>query len=147
MKAKDLKILQELRNDSRRSLTEIGTVTNVPLSTVFKKVDKLEKGLIKKYVSLIDFSFIGFSIRISLVLKSKDRESLRKFLLEHPNVNSVYRTSQDFDFFVETVFPDMLGFEGFMEELNSLVSDKKIFHVIEELRKEDFNFLKDEPVK
>jgi DNA-binding Lrp family transcriptional regulator len=147
MKAKDLKILQELRNNSRRSLTEIGTVTNVPLSTVFKKVDKLEKGLIKKYVSLIDFSFIGFSIRVSLVLKSKDRESLRKFLLEHPNVNSVYRTSQDFDFFVETIFPDMLGLEGFMEELNGMVSDKKIFHVIEEIRKEDFNFLKDEQVK
>lgn len=147
MKAKDLKILQALRINSRRSLTEIGTVTDVPLSTVFKRINKLEKGLIKKYVSLVDFSLIGFSIRISLVLKSKDRESLKRFLLESPNVNSVYRTSQDFDFFVETVFPDMLGFESFMEELNGMVSDKKVFHVIEDLRKEDFRFLKDEQAR
>lgn len=147
MKAKDLKILQELRDDSRRSLTEIGTITDVPSSTVFKKVDRLERELIKKYVSLIDFNLIGFGIRISLVLKSKNRESLKEFLIEHPNVNSVYRTSQDFDFFVETIFPNMLEFEGFMDELNSLVSDKKIFHVIEEFRKEDFNFLKDEHAK
>ena len=147
MKAKDLSILQELREDARRSLTTIGKETDVPLSTVFKRVENLEKGLIKRYVSLVDFHLMGFGVKISLVFKSKDRDALKKFLLDHPNVNSVYRTSQDFDFFVETVFPNMLGFENFMEAVNDLVSDKKVFHIIEEFRKEDFNFLKDEKSK
>lgn len=147
MKAKELKILRELRKNSRQNLTEIGFLTNIPLSTVFKKVDRLEKNLIKRYVSLVNFGMLGFSIRISLVLKPKDRESLKSFLLGHPNVNSLYRTSQDFDFFVETVFPSMLEFENFMEELNDLVSDKKVFHIVEDLRMEDFIFGEDEQTK
>lgn len=143
MKQEDFIILDELRKNSRRSLTEIGNLTNVTLSSVFKKVEKMEKKLIKKYVSLLSFENAGFSIRISMALKSKDRESLKKFLLEHPNVNSVYRTSQGYDFFVETVFPNMLSFENFMEQVSSVTSDKKIFHIIEDLRLEDFNLVQD----
>lgn len=144
MQVKELNILQELRTNARNSLTEISHTTNIPLSTVFKKVEKLEKDLIQKYVSLVNFNLLGFGVRISLVLKSKERGPLKKFLSEHPNVNSLYRISQGFDFFVETVFPSMLEFENFMEELDSLVFDKKVFHVIEDLRTEDFMFVKDE---
>lgn len=144
MKANELRILQELRNDSRRSLTEIGNSVDVPLSSVFKKVNRLEKNVIKKYVSLVNFDLLGFSIRINLVLKSKDREALKEFLLEHPNVNSLYRIGQGFDFLVEAVFPNMLEFENFTEELNNLVSDKRVFHIIEDLRVEDFIVFEDE---
>lgn len=144
MDKKELKILQELKNNARLSLTEIGHITNIPLSSVFKKVNKFEKDFIKKYVSLINFNLIGFSIRINLVLKSKERENLKKFLLEHQNVNSLYRINQGFDFLIETIFPNMLEFENFLEELNSLVSDKIIFHIIKDLRREDFNFLNNE---
>ena len=144
MKNKELKILQKLRENARNSLTGIGYTTNIPLSTVFKKVIKLEKDIIKKYVSLINFDLIGFSIKINLVLKSKDREILKKFLLEHPSINSLYRISQDFDFFVETVFPNMLAFENFVEELDSLITNKKVFYIIEDLRREDFKLIEND---
>lgn len=144
MKPDEWIILQELRKDARRSLTEISYATDIPLSSVFKKVNKLEKNLIRKYVTLVDFIPLGFSIRVNLVLKSKQRENLRKFLSEHPNVNSLYRISQGFDFLVETIFPSMLGLENFLEEIDNLVSDKKIFHVIEDIRMEDFIPLENE---
>lgn len=147
MKPQELKILQELRKNSRRSLTDISDSTGIPLSTVFKKVNLFEKSLVKKYVTLIDFNTLGLNIRISLVLKSKDRESLKKFLSAHKNVNSLYRISQSFDFFVETIFPNMLEFENFLEEINDMVLDKKVFHIIEDLRKEDFAIIKDERAK
>ncbi|MDP2909123.1 MAG: Lrp/AsnC family transcriptional regulator [Nanoarchaeota archaeon] len=147
MKPQELKILQELRKNSRRSLTDISDSTGIPLSTVFKKVSLFEKSLVKKYVTLIDFNTLGLNIRISLVLKSKDRESLKKFLSAHKNVNSLYRISPGFDFFVETIFPNMLEFENFVEEINDLVIDKKVFHIIEDLRKEDFAIIKDERAK
>lgn len=147
MKHKDLKILQELRKNSRQSITNIGSLTGIPLSSTFKKVNRIEKSFIKKYVSIVDFDLLGFGIRISLVLKSKNREELKNFLIEHPNVNSLYRISQDFDFFVETVFPNMLTFENFIEDLNNLVSDKKVFHIIENLRTEDFVFVENEQPK
>lgn len=147
MNAKELIILQKLRKNARYSLTEISYLTYIPLSSVFKKVIKLEKDVIKKYISLINFELIGFSIRINLILKSKDKETLKKFLLEHPNVNSLYRISQNFDFFVETVFPSMLEFENFAEELDSLISNKKAFHIIEDLCREDFMLIEDEKVE
>lgn len=147
MKHKDLKILQELRRNSRQSITSIGNSTGIPLSSTFKKVNRIEKSFIKKYVSIVDFDLLGYSVRISLVLKSKNREELRNFLIGHPNVNSLYRISQDFDFFVETVFPNMLAFENFVEDLNSLVSDKKVFHIIKDLRTEDFVFVENEQPK
>lgn len=146
MKKGELKILQALRENSRRSLTDISNLTRVPLSSVFKKVHKFEESLVKKYTSLVNFNLLGFAIRVDLILKSKNRDQLKKFLVEHPNVNSLYRVSQGFDFFVETVFPSMLEFEDFVEELNVLVVDKQVFHIIEDLRREDFS-LKNEQVK
>ncbi|MDP2907054.1 MAG: Lrp/AsnC family transcriptional regulator [Nanoarchaeota archaeon] len=144
MKTRDLKILQELRKNSRQSITNIGNLAGVPLSSTFKRMGHLEKHFIKKYVSIVDFSLLGFSVRISLVLKSKTRDELKNFLIGHPNVNSLHRINQDFDFFVETIFPNMLAFENFIDELNSLVSDKKVFHVIKDLRTEDFVFVENE---
>lgn len=146
MKKGELKILQALRENSRRSLTDISNLTRVPLSSVFKKVRKFEEDLIKKYTSLVNFNLLGFAIRVNLILKSKNKDQLKKFLVEHPNVNSLYRVSQGFDFFVETVFPSMLEFEDFVEELNAFVVDKQVFHIIEDLRREDFS-LKNEQVK
>lgn len=146
MKKGELKILQALRENSRRSLTDISNLTRVPLSSVFKKVRKFEEDLIKKYTSLVNFNLLGFAIRVNLILKSKNKDQLKKFLVEHPNVNSLYRISQGFDFFVETVFPSMLEFEDFVEELNAFVVDKQVFHIIEDLRREDFS-LKNEQVK
>lgn len=147
MNTQELNILQELRKNARRSLTEIGNVTEVPLSSVFKKVAKLERRFIQKYVSLVDFNQLGWNIKVSLVLKAKERELLKEFLLEHPNVNSLYRISQSFDFLVETVFANMLEFEDFLEKMNDLVSDKKIFHIIEDIRKEDFALSENELVQ
>ncbi|MCG2718649.1 MAG: Lrp/AsnC family transcriptional regulator [Nanoarchaeota archaeon] len=124
MKHDDLQVLDELRKNARKSLTNISNNTRIPLSTVFKKVVKLEKNLINKYVSLIDFNKIGSGIRIHLVIKSKDRKDLHDFLIEHPNVNSLYRISQNFDFLVETIFPNMLEFENFMEDIENKTSNK-----------------------
>lgn len=145
MKHEDLKVLDELRKNSRISLTDISGKTNIPLSTVFKKVVKLEKHLINKYISLIDFNKMGSGIRINLVIQSKDRQSLHDFLIEHPNVNSLYRISQNFDFLIETVFPNMLEFENFLEALQDKISNKKIFHIIEDLKIEEFMLAKNGP--
>jgi len=141
MNENELKILDELRKNARCSMTQISKTTRIPLSTVFKKIIKFEKDIIKKYVSLMNFNKLGFSVRISLVLKAKDRAALKEFLTEHPNVNSLYRISQEYDFFAETIFPTMLDYERFIEKLDCLISNKKTFHMIEDLRQEDFSLV------
>jgi len=51
---KDLLILKHLRNNARKTLTSISKETNIPTSTVFDRLRIHEKGIIKKYTSIID---------------------------------------------------------------------------------------------
>jgi len=60
MKFDDVKLLNEIRKNSRSSLTALAYKTDMPLSTVFKKVVRLENsGVISRNTALIDFEKIG----------------------------------------------------------------------------------------
>ncbi len=138
---KELLILTHLRADSRKSLAMISRETDIPISTIFDKVNKLGKNTITKYSPLLDFQKLGFGLRVNFVLKANDKkkQELRGFLLENKNVNSVLRLNNDFDFFVEAVFKDMKGLEEFSENLKPFkIKKKKKFFVIEDLKKEEF---------
>ena len=138
---KDLLILTHLRADSRKSLAMISRETNIPISTIFDKVNKLGKNTISKYSPLLDFQKLGFGIRINFALKANDKkkQDLNDFLLENKNVNSMLRLNNDFDFFIETVFRDMKGLEEFSESLEPFkIKKKKKFFIIEDLKKEEF---------
>ncbi len=138
---KELLILTHLRADSRKSLAMISRETDIPISTIFDKVNKLGKSTISKYSPLLDFQKLGFGIRINFVLKANDKKKkeLNDFLLENKNVNSMLRLSNDFDFFIETVFRDMKGLEEFSESLEKFrIKKKKEFFIIEDLKREEF---------
>jgi len=138
---KELLILTHLRADSRKSLAMISRETNIPISTIFDKVNKLGKSTISKYSPLLDFQKLGFGIRINFVLKANDKkkQELKDFLLTNKNVNSMLRLNNDFDFFIETVFRDMKGLEEFSESLEKFkIKKKKEFFIIEDLKKEEF---------
>ena len=119
----------------------ISRETNIPISTIFDKVNKLGKSTISKYSPLLDFQKLGFGIRINFVLKANDKkkQELKDFLLTNKNVNSMLRLNNDFDFFIETVFRDMKGLEEFSESLEKFkIKKKKEFFIIEDLKKEEF---------
>jgi DNA-binding Lrp family transcriptional regulator len=137
---RELLILTHLRENSRNSLAMISRETSIPISTVFDKVDKLGKEIISKYSPLIDFSKIGFGLKVNFLLKSiKKKSELKRFLIENKNVNSILRLNSNFDFFVESVFRNMKEIEEFRESLDKFeIKDKNEFFVIEELKKERF---------
>ena len=138
---KDLLILTHLRADSRKSLAMISRETNIPISTIFDKVNKLGESTISKYSPLLDFQKLGFGIRINFALKANDKKKheLNNFLFENKNVNSMLRLNNDFDFFIETVFRDMKGLEEFSESLEKFkIKKKKEFFIIEDLKREEF---------
>ncbi len=138
MKRKEIDILNELRKNSRKSLTEISCNTQVPMSSVFKIVKSLKKNIIKRYVSLLNFRKLGYNISISLALKSKNKQELQNFLIKCNNVNSFFRIAQDYDFFVEGIFDSMLGFETFLESIGNLIQKKKVYYIIDTIKEEGF---------
>lgn len=139
---KELLILASLRKDARKSISDISKDTNIPISTVFDKITRFEKGLIKNYSSLIDFNKIGYHARANIALKvdKENKEELLRFLLSHKNVNSIYRLHNQFDFLVECIFKTIPEVENFAEklELDFKILDKHILHITEDIQREKF---------
>ena len=138
---KELLILNHLRGDSRKSLAEISRNTGIPISTVFDKLVWLEKKVINRYVSLLDFQKIGYGIKVNMLFKiNKDFTEFKKFLMNHKKINSIFRLSGNYDFLAECVFKDMNEFSCFSEKLDKFdLIDKQEYHLIEEIKVEGFN--------
>ena len=142
MKSKEIDfcVLGELRRDARQSLVSISEKTGIPASTVFKVVRRLEeKGIVKRYSSLVDYSRLGFGVNALMSLKADDRDALKDFLMREPCVNNMAKISGEYDFLVEVVFEGMAGMEDFLDRLTGFSGLRKGMHYItEELKKECF---------
>jgi DNA-binding Lrp family transcriptional regulator len=140
---KDAEILSHLRNNARKKITCISKEVKTPVTTIYDKVKSHEKkGIIKKNVTLLDFSKIGYNTSAFIALKahSANRSNLQDFLTNHPNVNSLYRTGMDDDFIIECIFTNQAKMQDFLEHIQFKfeVQQPRIFSIIEELKKEHF---------
>ena len=136
----DKLILSELRNNSRKPLSEISRKTGIPVSTIFDRIKKLDN-VVYKHTSLIDYSRINHNIVVHFIIKTAEaeRNKVKDFFNSHTNVNNLYKITNGFDFMVECIFKDMKQLEDFNEELRKFdIKNKNQFHVIEELKKEEF---------
>lgn len=138
---KELMVLSELRKDSRQSLAEISRKTNIPVTTIFDKLKRLEAELIIKHTSFIDFSKIGFNIKVALLLKSNGKEELENFLINHGNINLICAISADYDYFAEGIFKGMGELYNFIEDTEGIGAKKIAHYYIEEDIKKEGMFL------
>ena len=144
---KELMILSNLRTNGREKLTDIAKNTNTPVSTVFDKIRNYkENKLIKKSTCLIDFSKLGYEIDVCILLKveKEEREKLKEFLNEKECLNSIFKISNNYDFFIEGIFRDMQHLQDFVEEIEGSFSLIKndVLYVINDMKREEFLNLK-----
>ena len=136
-----LHIISELRKDARQSLVDVIKQTNIPHSTIHQRVKEYEQNIIKKYSPLLDFKRIGFYNHCFLLIKipQEYKEALKSHLLQHKNMNGVYRIDSGFDFLIECVFRDVGEQKDFIESLsrNFGVEAQKI-DVLDPLLQENF---------
>ncbi len=142
MNKKDLKILSELRQNARMSLTKMSKKTQIPVSTIFDRLKLNEKNIIIKHTSLLDFNKLGYNTRANITIKvnKEDKETLKQHLIRHHQINSVYKINNGFDFMVEGIFKHIIEMEDFLEQLEQKfnIIDKKSFFIIEDLKREAF---------
>lgn len=137
---KALSLLLHLREDSRKKLTDISKNTRIPVSTLFDMLKILQESVIKKSTILLDFSALGYNAHACILLKAgkEGKEALRKHLVIHPSVNSVFKINNEWDFLIETVHKDLRELDEFIEEIEQHgIEDKKIHYLIDEIKKED----------
>lgn len=142
LSAKDLLIMSNLRKSARRNLTSISRETRIPVSTLFDKLKKFEKSVITKHTSLIDFNQLGYTTRANILLKvnRNDKDSLGRFLQMNDQVNSVFKITNGYDFFVEGIFKTIKDLESFLDNLEGdyKISKKDVFYILDELKREEF---------
>jgi DNA-binding Lrp family transcriptional regulator len=136
------KILRHLRLNSRKSLAKIGRECNIPASSAYNEVNRIEQSFVSKYTSLLDFNRLGLYARAHLIIgvDRGDRKLLSEFLGKCPNVNSVYRLRGEHDFYVDAVFKHELEVNDFVKRLKAdfAVKEVVVHHILKEVQSEMF---------
>lgn len=140
MHSKDLKILFQLRQDARMSLTKMSRKTGIPVSTIFDRIKSND--YIVKHTTLIDFDKLGYFTRVNIFFKVDrlSRDIMTEFLIKHPSINTVFRLSNDYDFLVEGVFKKVPEINDFLEDLENRfqIEKKDCYFIAKDLKREAF---------
>ncbi len=87
----DLKLLSELDDDARQTVSKIAKTLNTSQQVISFRINSLKrKEIISEYYSIINFTKLGYTsyrtmIRFSNINKQKHQEII-KYLTDHPNV-------------------------------------------------------------
>jgi DNA-binding Lrp family transcriptional regulator len=136
---KEMVMISAMRADGRKQLSTISRQTGIPISTLFDMVRKTDK--IQKHTCLINFAKLGFTMRANVVMKVEQsrKDELKRFLLKCPNLNSLYRINNGYDFMAELIYRELKDLEFFIERLDRFaVKEKSVYYIIEDLARETF---------
>src|SRR3989344_4537222 len=136
------RLIAELRQNSRKKLTEISEASKIPVSTLFDTIRAMETENIVSHKSIVDFEKIGFTTRILMALKTNitDRIKLKTYLKDQKNVNSIFQINTGYDYLIDAIFKNQKEMQNFIEELefNNIILEKSIFNVIDIIDQEKF---------
>jgi len=118
----DLDILRILRQDSRRTLSDIGVEIGLSSTACWTRIKRLEAaGVIKRYTIEIDRAKLGFldSVIVQVTLESHSEETLYEFgriLSAIPEVVEAYLVSGDYDYYIRIAVRDTRDYERLLRE-------------------------------
>ncbi|GAK00776.1 HTH-type transcriptional regulator LrpC [Geomicrobium sp. JCM 19055] len=90
----DRRILDELHNNSRLSMSALGRKVNLSSPSVTERVRQMESfGVIKRYTLDVDYEKLKLPIQcmIEATIKNGDYKAFKRFVEELPNVEFCYR--------------------------------------------------------
>lgn len=121
----DLKILDELKRNSRLSMSELGRRINLSSPSVTERVRQMESfGVIMKYTLEIDYSKLGYPVQciIEATVKNGDYKSFQRFIEGLPNVDFCYRVSGDICYILKLQFENFIKAEEFINMVSPLAT-------------------------
>lgn len=134
LKAKDEKLLAYVYHHYREPFTVIGKACRISRNQVEYALNKLQKGgLIKKYLTVFNYSLMGYNefVIVWLKIKNNSKAQIRKELEDMKNVVSTGNVLNKYDIFVNFVFKDIVEFESvffdFIEKHKDKIMDYSFF--------------------
>ena len=116
----DIKILEQLQVDGRKTIKAMADELHLTTTPVFERVKRLEKeGIIKQYVALLNPKRLelNLTVFISISLTKHSRSQLEKFIKEisaYKEVMECYHIAGNFDFLLKIVVKGMKDYESFI---------------------------------
>lgn len=117
----DKKIIGELSNNSRLSMSELGRRINLSSPSVTERVRQMESfGVIKRYTLEIDYAKLGLPIQciIEATVKNGDYNSFKRYIESLPNVEFCYRIAGNACYMLKVQFDTFAKAEEFIEDVN-----------------------------
>ncbi|MCG3419788.1 Lrp/AsnC family transcriptional regulator [Oceanobacillus jordanicus] len=117
----DRRILDELLNNSRLSMSELGRRVNLSSPSVTERVRQMESlGIIKGYTLEIDFEKLGLPIQciIEATIKNGNYKSFKSLIQKLPNVEFCYRIAGNACYMLKMHFENFSEAEQFIDEVN-----------------------------
>jgi len=115
----DIKILDELRRNSKITYKEIAKSMNISVGAVYNRIRRLEnEGVIKGYTINIDYSKMGYDLTAIIMLQVEGPYivEVEKILAKYNENMSVYDITGEYDIAVIAKLRDR-------EHLNKLIKD------------------------
>lgn len=120
----DKKLLRSIYHNCRNPITQIAKACRISRDQAEYRLKKFEsKGLIKKYLTIFNYSLLGYNEFAIVWLKlSSKKESLKKELEKNPNVISTGEFLSNYDLFINFIFKDKQDFE---DNFNKLLENNR----------------------
>ncbi|MCX8186595.1 MAG: Lrp/AsnC family transcriptional regulator [Sulfolobales archaeon] len=116
----DLEIINLIKDDARLSVRDISRAIKKAPSTVLNRLRKLKKlGVIKGYVTLIDYSKLNYQVNAITLLQVEGThiEDVEKSLSAEPNVRAIYDVTGEYDIIILTTFKNVGDLDRFIKRL------------------------------
>jgi DNA-binding Lrp family transcriptional regulator len=117
MDAVDRKILAELQNDGRLTVTDLAARVGLSISPCHRRLRELERaGVIRGYRAIVDPKAVGltFEALLFVTMRQEDRDTLLGFeaaLAAIPNVVQAQRLFGDPDYLLRIVTADLAAYQ------------------------------------
>ncbi|RLQ84856.1 Lrp/AsnC family transcriptional regulator [Planomicrobium sp. Y74] len=121
----DKKILKELAENSRLSMSELGRRIKLSSPSVTERVRQMESfGIIKKYTLDIDYEKLGLPIQciVEATIKNGDYKRFKMYIEGLPNVNFCYRIAGNACYLLKMQFENFSEAEKFINTVNPYAS-------------------------
>jgi len=136
----DIKILEKLLKDSRKSLRSIAKELGTPTSTVHERVKRLVKaGVIKRFTAELDTRILGMDVTALILISVEGAfiSEVEKALSSYEQVVAVYDITGEFDVAVIAKFRGIDDLNHFIKAVLKMPHVKRtvtsvVFNVVKE---------------
>jgi len=124
----DLKIIEELRKNSRQTYKELAEKFNIAIGTVYNRIKRLEEaGVIKSFTVDIDYSKLGYDLTAIIMIQVEGPYiiEVEKKIASFNEVMSVYDITGEFDIAVIAKFKDREHLNKFIKGILTMPHIKR----------------------